>query len=233
MNIYEKLNEIINELGIVEKNLNVSTGKGGSYKAVSEKDVLDAIKPIEYKYKIYSYPLNREVIADEQLEKISTYNGKETKTISQFMRIKTTYRFVNIEKPEEFIDIVSYGDGIDTGDKAPGKAMTYSDKYALMKCYKVSTGDDPDKDASENYNNAQKRKELNTGVSTMQNTKKLVTENIIDLFNKWVEKNKIDSTMITTILEKYGFKTINEVDTESYKKIVNEINNILKKEEIA
>lgn len=28
MNIYEKLNEIINELGIVEKNLNVSTGKG-------------------------------------------------------------------------------------------------------------------------------------------------------------------------------------------------------------
>ena len=233
MNIYEKLNEIINELGIVEKNLNVSTGKGGSYKAVSEKDVLDAIKPIEYKYKIYSYPLNREVIADEQLEKISTYNGKETKTISQFMRIKTTYRFVNIEKPEEFIDIVSYGDGIDTGDKAPGKAMTYSDKYALMKCYKVSTGDDPDKDASENYNNAQKRKELNTGVSTMQNTKKLVTENIIDLFNKWVEKNKIDSTMITTILEKYGFKTINEVDTESYKKIVNEINNILMKEEIA
>ena len=152
MNIYEKLNEIINELGIVEKNLNVSTGKGGSYKAVSEKDVLDAIKPIEYKYKIYSYPLNREVIADEQLEKISTYNGKETKTISQFMRIKTTYRFINIEKPEEYIDIVSYGDGIDTGDKAPGKAMTYSDKYALMKCYKVSTGDDPDKDASDSYN---------------------------------------------------------------------------------
>lgn len=230
MNIYEKLNEIINELGIVEKNLNVSTGKGGSYKAVSEKDVLDAIKPIEYKYKIYSYPLNREVIADEQLEKISTYNGKETKTISQFMRIKTTYRFINIEKPEEYIDIVSYGDGIDTGDKAPGKAMTYSDKYALMKCYKVSTGDDPDKDASDSYNMSNKNQIVNKTANA--ETKKLISQNIIDLFNKWVEKNKIDSTMITTILEKYGFKTINEVDTESYKKIVNEINNILKKEEI-
>ena len=231
MNIYEKLNEIINELGIVEKNLNVSTGKGGSYKAVSEKDVLDAIKPIEYKYKIYSYPLNREVIADEQLEKISTYNGKETKTISQFMRIKTTYRFINIEKPEEYIDIVSYGDGIDTGDKAPGKAMTYSDKYALMKCYKVSTGDDPDKDASDSYNMSNKNQIVNKTANA--ETKKLISQNIIDLFNKWVEKNKIDSTMITTILEKYGFKTINEVDTENYKKIVNEINNILKKEEIA
>lgn len=231
MNIYEKLNEIINELGPVEKNLYVPTGKS-SYKAVGEKDVLDAIKPIEYKYKIYSYPVSREVIDDEQLEKVSTYNGKETKTISQFMRIKTTYRFVNIEKPEEFIDIVSYGDGIDTGDKAPGKAMTYSDKYALMKGYKVSTGDDPDKDASENYNNVQKRKELNTGVSTMQNTKKLVTEHIIDLFNKWVETNKIDKAIVEQILSKYGFKSINEVDIDNYKKIVNELNNILKKEEI-
>ena len=230
MNIYEKLNEIINELGIVEKNLNVSTGKGGSYKAVSEKDVLDAIKPIEYKYKIYSYPLNREVIADEQLEKISTYNGKETKTISQFMRIKTTYRFINIEKPEEYIDIVSYGDGIDTGDKAPGKAMTYSDKYALMKCYKVSTGDDPDKDASDSYNMSNKNQIVNKTANA--ETKKLITDNIINLFNTWIAKNNIDKSIIDSVLNKYGFKAINEVDTETYKKIVNEINNILKKEEM-
>ena len=27
--------------------------------------------------------------------------------------------------------------------------MTYADKYALMKAYKISTGDDPDKEASE------------------------------------------------------------------------------------
>lgn len=26
--------------------------------------------------------------------------------------------------------------------------MTYADKYALMKAYKITTGDDPDKDAS-------------------------------------------------------------------------------------
>ena len=29
-------------------------------------------------------------------------------------------------------------------DKAPGKAMTYADKYALLKAYKIQTGDDPD-----------------------------------------------------------------------------------------
>ena len=56
---------------------------------------------------------------------------------------------MNIEKPEEYIEITTYGDGVDTQDKAPGKAMTYSDKYALLKAYKIQTGDDPDQNMSE------------------------------------------------------------------------------------
>lgn len=143
LNIYEKLSLIENEIGVVEKGLSVSMGKG-SYKAVSERDVLDAIKPIEQKYRVYSYPYDTEIINNEVLEKSSNYGT----TTSQYLRLKRVYRFVNIDKPDECVDVVSYGDGIDTGDKAPGKAMTYADKYALMKAYKLSTGDDPDKEAS-------------------------------------------------------------------------------------
>lgn len=143
LNIYEKLSLIENEIGVVEKGLSVSMGKG-SYKAVSERDVLDAIKPIERKYRVYSYPYDTEIINNEVLEKSSNYGT----TTSQFLRLKRVYRFVNIDKPDECVDVISYGDGIDTGDKSPGKAMTYADKYALMKAYKLSTGDDPDKEAS-------------------------------------------------------------------------------------
>ena len=143
LNIYEKLSLIENEIGVVEKGLNVSMGKG-SYKAVSERDVLDAIKPIEQKYRVYSYPYATEIINNEVLEKTSNYGT----TTSQFLRLKRVYRFVNIDNKDEYVDVISYGDGIDTGDKAPGKAMTYADKYALMKAYKLSTGDDPDKEAS-------------------------------------------------------------------------------------
>lgn len=143
LNIYEKLSLIENEIGVVEKGLSVSMGKG-SYKAVSERNVLDAIKPIEQKYRVYSYPYDTEIINNEVLEKSSNYGT----TTSQYLRLKRVYRFVNIDKPDECVDVVSYGDGIDTGDKAPGKAMTYADKYALMKAYKLSTGDDPDKEAS-------------------------------------------------------------------------------------
>lgn len=148
LNIYEKMSLITDEIGVVLKNLKVQVNKTSSYKAVSERDVLDKVKPIEKKYRVYSYPYDREIIDKDTLVKESEYNGNITKTNTLFMRLQTIYRFVNIDNPSEFIDIDTYGDGLDTGDKASGKAMTYADKYALMKAYKISTGDDPDQDPS-------------------------------------------------------------------------------------
>ena len=148
MNIYEKLQAITSELGVVEKNLNVEITKTRSYKAVSERDVLDNVKPLETKYRVYSYPIERKVIDSDVLVKENEYNGNITKTNTLFLRMEVTYRFINIDNPEEYVDVKTFGDGLDTGDKAPGKAMTYADKYGLMKAYKLSTGDDPDKDAS-------------------------------------------------------------------------------------
>ena len=54
LSIYEKLSLITDEIGVVEKGLRVQVTKTSSYKAVSERDVLDAIKPIEKKYRIYN-----------------------------------------------------------------------------------------------------------------------------------------------------------------------------------
>lgn len=141
LNIYQKMLAITSELTKVAKNLQVGEGKY-SYKAVGEADILSAVRPLEQQYGIYSYPVNREIVETAELE---TKSG----TKNLFLRLATTYRFVNVDKPEEHIDITSYGDGVDSQDKAPGKAMTYSDKYALMKAYKIMTGDDPDQNMSE------------------------------------------------------------------------------------
>ncbi len=147
LNIFQRMSAATSEISRVAKNLNVGFGKS-SYKATGEADVLAAVKPIEEKYGIYSYPVSREVIESGVLESVSEYNGEKT-TKKQFqMRVSTVYRFVNIDKPEEYIDITTYGDGVDSQDKAPGKAMTYADKYALLKAYKIMTGDDPDQNAS-------------------------------------------------------------------------------------
>ena len=144
MNIYQKLAAITAEMAIVAKNLNVDTDKGKSYKAVSERDILDNVKPLEEKHGVYSYPVARETLESERLETETQYGTKTT----FYTRIKTIYRFVNVEDPQDFIETVTFSVGLDSGDKGDGKAMTYGDKYALMKAYKISTGDDPDQSAS-------------------------------------------------------------------------------------
>lgn len=152
LNIFQRVSAITNELQTVAKNLEVTTGKS-SYKAVSERDILDAVKPIENKYGVYSYPVSREVIESNLLENVKEYTDKSgnttvTKSTTFMSRIKTTYRFVNVDDPLDYIETVTFAEGIDSQDKGSGKAMTYADKYALMKGYKISTGEDPDQNGS-------------------------------------------------------------------------------------
>jgi hypothetical protein len=151
MNIYEKLSAITTELSTVAKNLEVGIGQN-KYKAVGEADVLRAVKPLEAKYKVYSYPHSRQIIESGTIES-TTFKGEVKKNL--FERIEVIYRFVNIEKPDEFVDITTYGDGIDSQDKSVGKAMTYADKYALLKAYKIITGEDPDQNPSEELKGVQ------------------------------------------------------------------------------
>ena len=156
LNIYQRMSAITAELQTVAKNLNVETGKGKGYKAVSERDVIDAVKPLEAKYGVYSYPASRRVLESAALESESEWNGKITKKTTFFERIETVYRFVNTDDPADFIETTTFAEGIDSQDKGSGKAMTYADKYALMKAYKISTGDDPDQTASEDVNYTRK-----------------------------------------------------------------------------
>lgn len=150
LNIFQRILAATSEINRVAKNLKVDISKSQSYKAVAESDVLEAVKPIEEKYGICSYPVSRTVIKDEAYTTTSEYDGRKSEKTTFFMRLATVYRFVNIDNPDDYIDITTYGDGVDTQDKAPGKAMTYADKYALLKAYKIQTGDDPDAGASGN-----------------------------------------------------------------------------------
>lgn len=148
-NIYQRMAAITAELRTVGKNLVVQTTKNSSYKAVSERDVLDAVKPLEEKHGVYSYACDRDILESNLLESETTYNGQTTKKSTFMTRIKTVFKFVNIDDPSDFITTTTFAEGIDSQDKGSGKAMTYADKYALMKAYKISTGDDPDQEASE------------------------------------------------------------------------------------
>jgi hypothetical protein len=55
-----------------------------------------------------------------------------------------TVRFENIDDRTDYIDVETFGYGVDPQDKGPGKAMSYGVKYALLKVLGLETGDDPD-----------------------------------------------------------------------------------------
>ena len=197
MNIYKKMAEITATINTVAKNLQVETGNGKGYKAVCEADVLAAVKPIEKQFGVYSYPYDREIVASGELVSSGKYGEKK----SLFLRIKTTYRFVNLENPEEYIDIATYGDGVDSQDKDPGKAMTYADKYALLKAYKIQTGDDPDQYASEEL------------------TAQSVASQKIDTIKMSAITTAANNAGVTLekILENYGLQSIGDMTEEQFR----------------
>lgn len=198
LNIYEKLSLITDEINTIEKKIKIEFS-GKSYKAVSERDVLDAVKPLERKYRVYSYPSKREIIDKDILVNESEYKGNVKRTNSLFMRVETTYKFINIDCPNEWIETTVYGDGLDTGDKAPGKAMTYADKYALMKAYKLSTGDDPDKEASpESGYSKVKENEQELSLIYLNKMNNLVAETNTD-YDKLLANYKVSSNKEMTL----------------------------------
>lgn len=195
LNIYEKLQKITDELGVVEKGLKIEVTKTRSYKAVSERDILDNVKPLETKYRVYSYPYERNIIDKDILVSHTEYGDKT----NMYMRLETTYRFVNLDNSSEFVDIKTYGDGIDSGDKAPGKAMTYADKYALMKAYKISTGDDPDKEASPENGYMKEQMNLLGEIKKLMNTKKVLPNEISENFNK--KSNEMNTEELQEVIK--------------------------------
>lgn len=154
MNIWERVSAISSELKAIDKSTEVGSGSA-RYKAAVEADVLRPVKALEAKYRVVSFPVDREIVYQSELVKERRYEDKNRNTVTTditrtpIVRLKVKIRFVNLDNTSDFIETVAYGDGVDSLDKAPGKAMTYSDKYALMKAYKMLTGDDPDQNASD------------------------------------------------------------------------------------
>lgn len=215
-NIFEKLLAITSEIGNVNKNLVVGEGKA-QYKAVGEADVLKAVKELEKKYAIYSYPYERKIVDSSILQTEKEFKGEVKRGNQIFLRLETTYRFVNIEKPEEYIDIKSYGDGVDTQDKAPGKAITYSDKYALLKAYKMITGDDPDQNASPE----------NMKIEGQAVTNKVTDAEAKSIYSLMMRKGL---NVAHDLQKNYGITNTADLTKEQYLSIFKAINNLPDKE---
>ena len=64
-----------------------------------------------------------------------------------------SYSFLDVDTAEE-ITVKTAGEGLDSGDKAPYKAMTGALKYALLQSFLLATGDDPEEERSSPANHS-------------------------------------------------------------------------------
>ena len=132
MNIYEKLHKIqCNVMGLGKD------AQGNNYKYVSGTKVLDAIKPLMNEYKLILKP---EVLSIENERQ--TYATKTNPNKSEILsKVLMKFTWIDVETGEK--DECLWGaNGQNDWDKGVGSAMTYAERYFLLKYFHISTDED-------------------------------------------------------------------------------------------
>lgn len=131
MNIYQRINEVRKAIGYVQKDKAVSTG-GGSYKAVTHDAVTGMVRAALIEHGVVIVP---SVVS-------SVFNAKEPEAKQRLYEATFQIEFVNMDEPTDRIVTHQTAHALDNGDKAPGKAMSYATKYAILKLFNIETGED-------------------------------------------------------------------------------------------
>lgn len=131
LNLFQRINQVRKAIGYVQKDKAVSTGQG-SYKAVTHDQVTAMVRGAMIDAGIVCYP---ELIASASLPKEEG---------SKQFRYEATYafHFVNSDDPADKITVTIQAHAMDNADKAPGKALSYAKKYAVLKVFEIETGED-------------------------------------------------------------------------------------------
>jgi len=132
LTLSQKLLEIRKSVDYLQK-----SAKGGQFNYTSSSQVLAAVRSAMNEQGV----LLIASVTDAKLT--STPNRNEV--LSHFTELWMNMKWVDTESAE-FIDIPWYGQGVDlAGEKGVGKALTYAEKYFILKQFNIPTDkDDPD-----------------------------------------------------------------------------------------
>ena len=130
--VYEAVLEVARDLGRAGIGKRSSQGLRFSYRSI--EDVLAALNPLLYQHHLIIYP-----------ERIDQEPGGG---VQRLVRTTITYRFVSTEDGSSFT-AQALGEGLDSSDKASGKAMSYAFKSAMFQTFCIPVIGMPDPDAEQ------------------------------------------------------------------------------------
>ena len=139
MNIYQRINAVMKTVAYVQKDAAVQ-----SYKAVTHDNVTAVLRP--------------ELVKQGIVVEVSQTRGEiikewESRNGAKFHRYQGDYKisFVNIEDAADRVSVKVQAHADDNADKAPGKAMSYAAKYAMLKTFSLETGENEEKRYGDAY----------------------------------------------------------------------------------
>lgn len=149
MNIYQKLIEVRKVVPYLQKE-----NDGHQYKYVGSSQVLASVRQKMDDEGLLLIPK----ITNTLLHEKSSLNSKEHLT-----ELVMEFTWINSEKPDEQIVVPWYGQGLDSGEKGVGKALTYAEKYFLLKFFNIAT-DQLDADSFQGKRDAAVLRNLNSNL---------------------------------------------------------------------
>lgn len=189
--IYTAIPSIMGEIDAVGKNKK-NAQQGFMYRGID--DVMNAINPALVKHSVFIVP---EVLEQSREERQTARGGNLIYSVC-----KMKFRFCADDG--SYIEAVTIGEGMDSGDKATNKAMAVAFKYACFQVFCIPTEEmkDPDADTPEPNVKASAKHRLD-------NQSKY----------KIPEHSAIDSTKVTVLRDKIMKKGLSEKSILEYYKI--------------
>jgi hypothetical protein len=138
MKVYQAINAVqadLSKTGISKDRKNDQQG----YKFRGIDDVFNALSPLLAAHKLCILP---RVVSRDVVERT---NAKGTALF--YVTVGVEFDFVSSEDGTKHT-VVTYGEAMDSGDKATNKAMSAAYKYACMQAFSIPTEGDNDADAT-------------------------------------------------------------------------------------
>lgn len=146
--IYESMNKIMSEIEAVGKEKSDKL----SYKFRSIDAAMNAMHPILSRNKVFI--LTNVLERKEQFVDVVRRSGD--KAVDKHVCLKVEYKFV--AEDGSFVTTFFEAEGVDTGDKATGKALSFAYKYNLLQTFCIPTEDIEDGDKTPSNENSSVKK---------------------------------------------------------------------------